>query len=226
MNNQQFASLLSETTAFQCLKPDSMDELFAASTIKTIARHNFAYMQDEPAKDLCFLLSGHIKMGAFSADGREVIKEIIHAGAMFGDLSLVGEPLRNDFALAVQEDAKVCFIPVSVIREMMSQNKELMFSIMAHLSQRLCRVEDRLTKLIVKDARERIIEFIVDSASRHGRRVGFETLVKHQLTQQDIANLTGTSRQTVTSVLNDLKKSNLIHFNRSSILIRDVQKLA
>ncbi|MEO1713645.1 MAG: helix-turn-helix domain-containing protein [Bacteroidota bacterium] len=51
-------------------------------------------------------------------------------------------------------------------------------------------------------------------------------LVKHCLTQQDIANITGTSRQTVTSVLNDLKKENLIYFNRRSILIRDMAKLS
>ncbi|MDF1867710.1 MAG: helix-turn-helix domain-containing protein [Saprospiraceae bacterium] len=50
-------------------------------------------------------------------------------------------------------------------------------------------------------------------------------LLKHCLTQQDIANITGTSRQTVTSVLNDLKKENLIHFNRRTILIRDVNTL-
>jgi CRP-like cAMP-binding protein len=88
------------------------------------------------------------------------------------------------------------------------------------------RVEDRLSSLVLKDARERIIEFLVDTAGREGRKVGYETLVKHQLTQQEIANLTGTSRQTVTSVLNDLRKSNLIYFNRNSILIRDLQNLS
>ena len=76
-----------------------------------------------------------------------------------------------------------------------------------------------------KDARERIIDFLKDSAKKQGKRVGFETLIRHCYTQQDIANITGTSRQTVTSVMNDLKKSNLIYFNRRSILIRDMAKL-
>ena len=74
--------------------------------------------------------------------------------------------------------------------------------------------------------RARIIDFIKESAEKRGRRVGFEMLFKHCLTQQDIANITGTSRQTVTSVLNDLKRSDLIYFNRRSILIRDIAKLA
>ncbi|MFT5763438.1 MAG: CRP/FNR family cyclic AMP-dependent transcriptional regulator, partial [Saprospiraceae bacterium] len=85
---------------------------------------------------------------------------------------------------------------------------------------------NRLESLIFKDARTRIIEFLKDSAEKRGRRVGYEMLLKHSLTQQDIANLTGTSRQTVTSVLNELRKSDLIYFNRRSILIRDMAKLA
>ncbi|MBK7698438.1 MAG: winged helix-turn-helix domain-containing protein [Saprospiraceae bacterium] len=59
-----------------------------------------------------------------------------------------------------------------------------------------------------------------------GLPIGHETLLKHEFTQQDIASFTGTSRQTVTTVLNDLKKSNKIHFKRKAILIRDVAHLA
>ena len=50
-------------------------------------------------------------------------------------------------------------------------------------------------------------------------------MIKHSLTQQDIANLVGASRQTVAAILNELRKSNLIHFNRNTILIRDIDKL-
>ena len=70
-----------------------------------------------------------------------------------------------------------------------------------------------------------VVEFLKESAGERGRQVGYETLVKHGLTQQDIANLVGASRQTVTAILNELKKSNLIHFNRNTILIRDMDKL-
>jgi hypothetical protein len=76
-----------------------------------------------------------------------------------------------------------------------------------------------------KDELQEIVEFLKETAGERGRQVGFETLLKHGLTQQDIANLVGASRQTVTAILNELKKSNLIHFNRNSILIRDMDKL-
>ena len=95
------------------------------------------------------------------------------------------------------------------------------------IGNRLKKAESRLESLIFKDARTRIIDFLKESAEKRGSKIGIdEMLVKHSLTQQDIANITGTSRQTVTSVLNDLKRSDLIYFNRRSILIRDIGRLA
>ncbi|MEM9023947.1 MAG: helix-turn-helix domain-containing protein, partial [Bacteroidota bacterium] len=64
-----------------------------------------------------------------------------------------------------------------------------------------------------------------ETAQERGRRVGDEWLLKHQLTHQDIANLTATSRQTVTIVLNELKEKDLIHFDRKSILIHDIDSI-
>ncbi|MEO1623728.1 MAG: Crp/Fnr family transcriptional regulator, partial [Bacteroidota bacterium] len=93
------------------------------------------------------------------------------------------------------------------------------------LGNRLRKAESRLESLIFKDARTRIIDFIKENVASRGRRVGYEMLLRHSLTQQDIANLTGTSRQTVTSVLNELRKMDLIYFNRKSILVRDMGKL-
>ncbi|HCR53703.1 MAG TPA: Crp/Fnr family transcriptional regulator, partial [Cytophagales bacterium] len=79
--------------------------------------------------------------------------------------------------------------------------------------------------LVFKDARTRIVEFLKDSASWKGKKVGFETMIPTKLAHKDIASLTGTSRQTVTTVLNELKEQNLINFDRRKILIRDLDLL-
>jgi CRP/FNR family transcriptional regulator, cyclic AMP receptor protein len=171
-------------------------------------------------------LKGKIKIGTFALDGREVIKEILQPEQPFGDMAIAGEKTHSDFAQAMGDEVEILTVRMSDFLHLMQANSNLMFSCLQHLNQRLMRVEDRLASLVLKDARERIIEFLIDTAGREGRKVGYETLVKHQLTQQEIANLTGTSRQTVTSVLNDLRKSNLIYFNRNSILIRDLQNLS
>ena len=145
--------------------------------------------------------------------------------AMFGEMCVVGEQNRKDFARVMNQDAQYFTLKVEDFKRLMRSNHQLSVNVLNMIGDRLRRVEDRLESLIFKDARTRIIDFIKDSASKRGRQVGFETLIKHSLTQQDIANLTGTSRQTVTSVLNELKKLNLIYFTRKSILVRDLAKL-
>jgi CRP-like cAMP-binding protein len=108
----------------------------------------------------------------------------------------------------------------------LTHNPELCFKLINSLGEKLRHTEKRFESLVFKDARARIIDFLKDNAKDFGRQVGYEMLIKHSLTQQDIANFTGTSRQTVTSVLNDLKKSNKIYFKRKSILIRDMASLS
>ncbi|MEQ1588702.1 MAG: Crp/Fnr family transcriptional regulator, partial [Cyclobacteriaceae bacterium] len=90
---------------------------------------------------------------------------------------------------------------------------------------RLMKLERKLELLVFKDARTRVIEFLKDAAAWKGKKVGFETMIPTRLTHKDIAALTGTSRQTVTTILNELKDKNLINFDRKKILIRDLATL-
>ncbi len=211
---------------FEALSPEELEHLAEKAQYRRAPKFQFVFMPDEVADHVYFLVEGRVKTGTFSVEGREVIKEILQPITLFGDLALAGENTRSEFAQALHDEVVYLAINISDFQQLMQKNQRLVFACLKHLSLRLQRVEERLAKLVLKDARERIIEFLVETAGREGRRVGYETLVKHHLTQQDIANLTGTSRQTVTSVLNDLRKSNLIYFNRNSILIRDIEKLA
>ncbi|MEQ1744418.1 MAG: Crp/Fnr family transcriptional regulator [Saprospiraceae bacterium] len=211
---------------FEALSPEELEQIADKAQYRRAPKFQFIFMPDEPAEQVYFLLQGRVKTGTFSLEGREVIKEILQPETLFGDLALAGETIRSEFAQALHDEALYLAINLTDFQQLMQQNQRLVFACLKHLSLRLQRVEERLAKLVLKDARERIIEFLIETAGKEGRRVGYETLVKHHLTQQDIANLTGTSRQTVTSVLNDLRKSNLIYFNRNSILIRDIEKLA
>lgn len=219
-------TLLGKLQVLSSLSTPELEQLAAIAHFRRAPKFQFIFMPDETADQLYVLSKGRVKTGTFSADGREVIKEILQPETLFGDLALAGETKRSEFAQALHDEVEYLSIKVTDFQQLMQQNQRLVFACLQHLTQRLQRVEERLAKLVLKDARERIIEFLVETAGKEGRRVGYETLLKHHLTQQDIANLTGTSRQTVTSVLNDLRKSNLIYFNRNSILIRDIEKLA
>ena len=207
------------------LSESELHRLASMAERKTAPRHTFIYLADEPSEFICLLASGAVKIGIYSPDGREIIKSIQHPLTVFGELGLSGEQRRSEFAAAMSRDVDYFMIKVDDFKHFMQQNFRLSQSVMLCLGDRLRKAERHWESLILKDVRSRIVEFLKESADERGRQVGFETLVKHGLTQQDIANLVGASRQTVTAILNELRKSNLIHFNRNTILIRDMDKL-
>ena len=123
------------------------------------------------------------------------------------------------------DDVSICPLSIEDLKNLMKEDKELSFRILKLVGLRLMKLERKLELLVFKDARTRIIEFLKDSASWKGKKVGFETMIPTKLTHKDIAALTGTSRQTVTTILNELKDKNLINFDRRKILIRDLDQL-
>jgi CRP-like cAMP-binding protein len=219
-------TFLSSFPLFQLLNDDEKRRLESMVEKKVKPKYSYIYLPDEPSDTIYFLAKGTIKIGTHSDDGKEVIKSLIHPTAMFGELGLIGEKTRQDFAQALKEEVTVYTLRVDDFKKLMRSNYGLCDSVMQLFGSRLLRAENKLESLIFKDARTRIIDFIKDSVNSRGRRIGYEMLLKHSLTHQDIANITCTSRQTVTLVLNELRKSDLIYFNRGKILVRDMAKLA
>ena len=223
--NEEILHELKEFDLFKVLTPTEIQDLAEMSKLRTISKHRFVFNQGDKSEYIYFLIKGTIKFGIHSDDQKEVIKSILHPKALFGEQSVIGEDPRNNFAKAMDE---VVFIEIRVadFKQVMKRNFDLNLKVIDLLGKKIRLAEKRLESLVLQDARTRIIEFIKENAKNFGKQIGYEMLLKHSLTQQDIANFTGTSRQTVTSVLNDLKKSNQIYFKRKSILIRDMASLS
>ena len=107
----------------------------------------------------------------------------------------------------------------------MRERSELNLFFMKIFGTRQLEMERRLESLVFRDSRSRIVEFLLHLAQTKGQRIGYEWVVRDFITHQEIANLTATSRQTVTTTLNDLRFKKLLTFNRSRLLIRDLEKL-
>jgi len=217
---------LHELSIFNALDAKDRMHLAKHTQRRIIPKYTYVYEAGQSSRSIFFLVKGMIKIGSANIDEREVIKRILYPGAMFGELVLFGEQRRQDYALTMNQETEIYEMDARVVNCMMQHNHELALNMLHWIGNRLRSMEHKLESMVFKDARSRIVEFLKESAQNVGRQVGYETLIRHALTQQDIANITGTSRQTVTAVLNELRKENLIHFNRRSILIRDLSKLS
>jgi CRP-like cAMP-binding protein len=220
------AQYLSEVSLFESLPQEDLLDLASLSTIKKYSKHQIIYRVEDEPEEVFILIQGIIKIISKSGEGREVIKTIIHPRTLFGMEYLSGQDNRLNTAKSIDKDI-ICFsINSQEFKAYLKDNWQLTEKFIKMLGRKLSYLEDRFESLVFKDARERIIDFLKDNAKTNGRQVGLEMLIKHSLTQQDIANYTGTSRQTVTYVLNDLKRQNQIYFKRKSILIRDIANLS
>lgn len=193
---------------------------------KEFAKGDYIYFIGDPSDYVYLIKQGRVKVSTYADDGKEIVKAILNAGEVFGELAIAGEEQRNDLAQAMDANTVICPLTISDMKKLMEDDQDLSFKIFKLIGLRMRKLERRLELLISKDARTRIIEFLKDLAAEKGKKVGFEIMIKNHLKHQDIASLTGTSRQTVTTILNDLKDKGLISFDRRRILIRDIGQLA
>lgn len=207
------------------LPTEEQEFLSRYTQFKTYPKNTFLYHPGEAADWVYFVIEGVIKTGTINEDGKEVIKNILYPGEMFGELGLSGMEERPDFASTLKSEVETLRVPVKILKELINKNPEVGLRMIEKLGERITRSEKRLERLVFDDARSRIIAFLKEQAQKNGKKFADETLIRHGFTHQDMANITGTSRQLVTIVLNELKKENLINFDRSSILIRDVDQL-
>ena len=202
-------------------------ETFLKSKGKAVVynKDEFIFNINDSSDDIFIIEKGRVKIGRAIDEGKDVLRAILEEGEIFGEMILAGELLRKDYAVAMDEDTVVKSVSLTEMIKILKMNAEINLTIFQLLGKRIRRTERRLTSLILKDARTRIIDFLKDLAEEKGKKVGFETMIKNHFTHKDIASLTGTSRQTVTTTLNALRDRNIINFDRRRILIRDMDLL-
>ena len=207
-------------------KEEELIYLCKHSEYLDMRRFEIVYHKGDSSDAMFYVCNGMIKISAHQNMGKEVIRTICHAGMIFGEGSLSGEKTRSAMAQSLDRRTTVIMIETEALRKVMIQNSQVCLAMFDLVGVRLRSNQHRLESVIVEDARTRILNFLKENAEIYGNKVGLnELLLKHNYTQQDIADFTGTSRQTVTTILNDLKRSNVISMNRRRILIRDASVL-
>jgi CRP-like cAMP-binding protein len=216
---------LENVDMFKLLCPTKMAGVDLKPMQTSFKKGEHIYFPDEPSNSVFLLEQGRVKLGAVGDNGKEVLNAVLHPGEIFGEMAAFGEERRKDFAVAL-DDVRVCRMTVDQLKGLMRDYEDFSLRVTRMMGMRLRKMERRLESLVFKDARTRIVDFVREMAEEKGSPVGDETLVRNFLTHKEIASLTGTSRQTVTSVLNELRDKNLIYFDRKRLLVRDLKKLA
>jgi CRP/FNR family transcriptional regulator, cyclic AMP receptor protein len=209
---------------FDGLSPADMEELSRITTMTETSKNEPIYFAQEASDAIFFLKKGRVKLTRNSHDGKEMIIGLVNPGEVFGELAILDVSERSDYASAIEESL-ICAISKNDFKRFLERNPGLNLKISKLIGLKLKRFSERIEELVFKDANQRVISFITNHARDYGKKIGDEYFVKPFLTHQDIAKLTACSRQTVNSILTELREKKLINFDRRKLIIINMEKL-
>jgi CRP-like cAMP-binding protein len=210
---------------FEHLLPDECTRLEAHSRARSFPRRSVVYFPDEPGESVLLLTHGRVKIMTLTPDGREVIFAFIEPGELFGELAVLDPAPRSEHAEAVVE-SRALAIPREELLWLMSRRPDVALSVNKLLGLRVRRVENRLRNLLFRSNRERTVAVLVELLGSHGREVGGRWEIGLRLSHQELANLIGATRETVTLTLGQLQKEGLVEVARRRITVLDRDRLA
>ena len=212
---------LEEVNLFKILCPHKYAAYKNTHSFDVYTKKDFVYFTEDSADKVYLIDHGKVKIGYYTEDGREVVKAILSKGEIFGEKSILGEVKHNDFAQIIESGTSICSISVGELQNLMLENRNLSLKIYKFIGLRIKRLERSLERLIFKDSRTRLLEFLNDLKTDFGKELeNGEILIRHPYTQKDMASLLGISRPSLNILMNELKEEGYLTFDRKEILLK------
>jgi CRP/FNR family cyclic AMP-dependent transcriptional regulator len=207
------------------LTDEEYEELNIVHNFIEAPKGGYVYFEAFHHNKLYFVKEGYIRIGYIDNSGREVIKEIINKGELFGQITLEKDSLNGEFAQAYKSEVSLCAFSIDDFQKLLQKKPALALKYSKQVGSKLKRYENRLLNLLNKDVKTRLINFLWQLAQKHVAPHSNTTCIPNFLTHEDIANLIGSSRQTVTTLFNELATDGLITYNRHELCFPDVKKI-
>ena len=202
---------------FLDLEPDELDELVGLSTRITARQGRILYMPEETGEVLLFVQEGSVQIYRISPEGKKFIIDNLGAGAVFGEMALIGHHMHSSFAQAL-EDSVLCLIRRDDLERLLLDKPKVALRILEVLGKRLSEAEKKLEDMAFRSVAARLASLLLRlSRDDEGNIDG--------LSHQELAEMIGTYRETVTQTLSQFKASKLVDIQRKSIRILRPEEL-
>ena len=209
---------------FTGLDDEAAAALLASTTSVELPRGQALFSEGQPGEHLYVIVAGKIKLGRTSGDGRENLLTVLGPGEMFGELSLFDPGPRTATATAVS-DARLIALGHTDLQSWLTGRPDVAQHLLGALARRLRRTNETLADLVFSDVPGRVAKALLDLANRFGRPVDGGLLVAHELTQEELAQLVGASRETVNKALADFAARGWLRLEARAVVLLDVERL-
>jgi CRP-like cAMP-binding protein len=216
--------VLMSAPLFAALDVEAAAALKASMDERRLLKGDVLFSEGDPGDRLYVVTDGKIKLGHASGDGRESLLAVMGEGEMFGELSLFDPGPRTATATALT-DAVVLGLGHAALRPWLTGRPEVAESLLQALAQRLRRTNDTLADLVFSDVPGRVAKALLDLGERFGQSMPDGLHVTHDMTQEELAQLVGASRETVNKALADFASRGWLRLESRSVVLLDVERL-
>lgn len=210
---------------FQRLSPQQLAQLESQCRMREFPRGSLIYAPSDQGGSVLLLASGRVKICTITSEGKQAILAFIEPGELFGELAILEPGSREEYAEAC-ERSTVISAPADGMRQLMEQQPALAIGITKLIGLRRKRLERRLKSLLFHTNRERLVHTLLDLAGQYGYSTDGGIQLRIKLSHQDLANIIGSTRETVTIVLGELQAEKHVRIGRRKIMLTDPERLA
>jgi CRP/FNR family transcriptional regulator, cyclic AMP receptor protein len=216
--------VLRRAPLFEGLDEESARALRRQMPDVKLSRGEHLFLEGQEGDRLYIVLDGKLKLTRAAADGRENLLSVLGPGEMFGELSLF-DPRPRTASVSAITDATLAGLAHDALRAWLGDHPDVSIHMLRALARRLRRANDVVADLVFTDVPGRVAKNLLDLADRFGEQERDGLHVHHDLTQEELAQLVGASRETVNKALADFAARGWLQISARSVLILDTERL-
>lgn len=225
MRQDQIKKVLSNFMLFRDLNEQEIDKIVQISLSRTWKKNSYIFLQGEPLDNVYFIDDGKVKIYKSDVNGREQIVSILKKGEMFPHVGFFRKGSYPANA-EVLEKATLVVVPIAKFENVLIENPELCIKVFNVLGEKIVDLQNRLEEQILNNTYEQIIKLLIRLGEKHGtKNEDGNVVLKNEFTNKDLANMIGTTRETVSRTLTKMKKEELIEMDDEGNMIIDPETL-
>ena len=215
---------LRQINVFSELTEDHFEKIDKISMIRQFPKGKIIFMEGEPGEAFYYIKSGLVKISKLSSDGREHILHILNEGHVFAEVTLFNKTVYPATAEVI-EDAEIGKIKNEDLEVLIMENPEMGLKLIKYLNKRLVEAQTKVRNLALYDTYARTAQALIKLSEEYGKSTKTGIELDLNISRQELANMIGTTRETVIRALAAFKKEESIDVNKNTITIINTQKL-
>lgn len=217
--------LLRELDLFRGLSEEDIEAIGHATRMTFCTPGQMLLSPDDPPEQIHIVKKGRVRVFRMTPDGKQLTLDIYDRGTILGDMRMLGQDRIPEVYVEAVEQGVICTLSPDELRRLIQRYPAIGVNVISHLASRLQEAERELEAMAYQRVGQRLAHKLIDLAQRFGVRSVRGTIIEARLTQQELADMIGTTRETLAHTIGEFRRRGLVTTDRQRVVIRDAERL-